>query len=242
MKTLEAMSSTIAWVENGMAASAFMEELSSGTDGLSLRIVHADAHLVVADKPAGLLCVPGRGEGKQDCLSARVQAVYPDALIVHRLDMATSGLCVFARGAGMQRHLSMAFAARDVDKRYVAVVAGEPGGDAGEVNLPLRVDWPNRPRQIVDRENGKPSLTHWHKLGSGSQPGTTRLELEPVTGRSHQLRVHLAAIGHPILGDALYAPEPVRMASPRLLLHASRLRLRHPVTGDTVEWSSPVPF
>ena len=204
--------------------------------------MHADAHLVVADKPAGLLCVPGRGEGKQDCLSARVQARWPDALIVHRLDMATSGLCVFARGADVQRRLGMAFADRAVDKRYEAVVAGEPAGEAGRINLPLLVDWPNRPRQKVDPQAGKPSLTLWRKLGRGPQPGTTRLQLEPVTGRSHQLRVHLAAIGHPILGDALYAPEAVQAASPRLLLHACALRLRHPASGDTVEWNSPVPF
>ena len=236
------MSSTIDWVENGMAASAFMAELSRDTDGLDVQIVHVDAHLVVADKPAGLLCVPGRGEGKQDCLSARVQARYADALIVHRLDMATSGLCVFARGAGMQRRLSMAFAAREVGKRYGAVVAGEPAGETGEIDLPLRVDWPNRPRQMVDHELGKPSLTHWRKLGGGLLPGTTRLELEPVTGRSHQLRVHLAAIGHPILGDALYGPAEARVAATRLLLHAHALRLRHPATGNAIEWSSPVPF
>ncbi|WP_332814875.1 RluA family pseudouridine synthase [Ramlibacter sp.] len=219
-----------------------MAELSSGTDGLAARIVHADAHLVVADKPAGLLCVPGRGQDKQDCLSARVQAHYPDARVVHRLDMATSGLCVFARGTAVQRQLGMAFAARDVDKRYVAVVAGEPPGDAGEIDLPLRVDWPNRPRQIVDAGHGRPSLTRWRRLGSGPLPGTTRLELEPVTGRSHQLRVHLAAIGHPILGDPLYAPGPVQAAAPRLLLHACRLRLGHPATADRIEWSSPAPF
>ncbi|WBY01153.1 pseudouridine synthase [Ramlibacter tataouinensis] len=225
-----------------MAASAFIDKLSGGVDELPLRIVHADAHLVVADKPAGLLCVPGRGEGKQDCLSARVQAAYPDALIVHRLDMATSGLCVFARGADMQRRLSSAFAGREVHKHYEAIVAGEPAGDAGEVGLPLLADWPNRPRQKVDHESGKPSLTRWRKLGRGPLPGTTRLALEPVTGRSHQLRVHLAALGHPILGDALYAPPDALAASPRLLLHAAALALAHPATGTPHRWTSATPF
>lgn len=225
-----------------MAANAFIDGLSGGTDGPAARIVHADAHLVVADKPAGLLCVPGRGEGRQDCLSARIQARWPDALIVHRLDMATSGLCVFARGADMQRRLSMAFADRTVHKRYEAVVAGDPAAEAGRIELPLRADWPNRPRQVVDPAAGKPSLTRWHKLGGGPLPDTTRLQLEPVTGRSHQLRVHLAAIGHPIVGDALYAPAPVQSASARLLLHACALRLSHPASGDAVEWNSPVPF
>ena len=208
-----------------------------------LRIVHADAHLVVADKPAGLLCVPGRGQDKQDCLAARVQAVYADARVVHRLDMATSGLCVFARGPQVQRQLSIAFAAREVNKRYVAVVAGELPQNAtwGEIDLPLRVDWPNRPRQIVDRAHGKPSLTRWRVIGPGPLPGTSRVELEPVTGRSHQLRVHLLAIGHPIVGDTLYAAG-LRPAAPRLLLHAAGLELVHPGTAEPERWSSPAPF
>ena len=209
-----------------------------------MRIVHADEQVVVADKPAGLLCVPGRGEGKQDCLAARVQALYPDTLVVHRLDMATSGLCVFARGAQVQRELSMAFAARQVGKRYVAVVHGEPAaaGDGWRtIDLPLRVDWPNRPRQVIHLA-GKPSLTRWRVQGAGPLPATTRVELEPVTGRSHQLRVHLLAIGHPIVGDGLYAPDEVARAAPRLLLHAAELQMRHPGTGTVMRWTSPVPF
>jgi tRNA pseudouridine32 synthase/23S rRNA pseudouridine746 synthase len=219
-----------------------MDELSGATDGLAPRILHADAHCVVADKPAGLLCVPGRGPDKQDCLSGRVQALYPDALIVHRLDMATSGLCLFARGADMQRSLGEAFARREVRKTYAAIVWGEPVADRGEIDLPLLVDWPNRPRQIVDHGRGKPSLTRWWREGPGPLAGTTRLRLEPVTGRSHQLRVHLLAIGHPIVGDALYAPAEVAGAAPRLLLHAAELALAHPATGEPVAWSSAAPF
>ena len=208
-------------------------------------MVDHDADCVVLDKPAGLLCVPGRGADKQDCLSARVQALYPDALVVHRLDMATSGLWIMARGSAMQRRLGDAFARRDVDKRYVAVVMGEvtpPPAEWGEIDLPLAADWPNRPRRVVDPAAGKPSVTLWRVLGAGPWPGTTRLELQPVTGRSHQLRVHLQSIGHPILGDALYAPAPVAAAAPRLLLHASELALTHPGTGTLRHWASPVPF
>lgn len=203
--------------------------------------VHEDGHCLLVEKPAGLLCVPGRGEDKQDCLAARVQALHADALVVHRLDMATSGLWLMARGVAMQRLLSKAFADREVDKHYVAVVAGALEG-SGEIDLPLAADWPNRPRRVVDRVNGKPSLTRWRALGPGPALGTTRVELHPVTGRSHQLRVHLQALGHPILGDALYAPAPVAGAAPRLLLHASELRLAHPATAEPVSWHSPAPF
>lgn len=217
-----------------------MAELSGAT------LVHVDGHLLVADKPAGLLCVPGRGEAGRDCLSARLQQHYPEALIVHRLDMATSGLCVLARGPAVQRRLSMAFAAREVHKRYVAVVQGRlagPGEGAWSViDLPLLPDWPNRPLSKVDTEHGKPSLTRWRALAYDSAADTTRLELEPVTGRSHQLRLHLQAIGHPILGDALYAPGPVQDRSPRLLLHATALTLPHPASGEPLALQSPVPF
>ena len=206
--------------------------------------VYADAALLVLAKPSGLLSVPGRGADKQDCLAARVQARYPDALIVHRLDMDTSGLMVMARGAAAQRELSKIFAARAVHKRYVAVVAGrlEPAEHTwGVVDLPLICDWPNRPRQIVDPVLGKPSLTRWRVLGHGDDD-TTRVELEPVTGRSHQLRVHLRELGHPILGDALYAPPEARIRSGRLLLHAASLRFAHPVSGVACVFESPPPF
>ena len=207
-------------------------------------LVHGDDGLVVVDKPAGLLSVPGRGDDKQDCMARRVQQRFPDALVVHRLDQATSGLLVFARGSAMQRSLSMEFESRRVHKRYVAVVAGrlDASADWSAIDLPLAADWPNRPRQRVDREHGKPSLTRWRATGPGPIAGTTRVELEPVTGRSHQLRVHLQALGHPIVGDALYAPDDVAAASPRLLLHASDLQLVHPASGVPVSWLSHPPF
>jgi tRNA pseudouridine32 synthase/23S rRNA pseudouridine746 synthase len=212
-----------------------------------LALVHADAALLVFDKPAGLLAVPGRGEDKQDCLAARAQAEFPDARVVHRLDMATSGLIVLARGAPAQRALNLAFEKRQVHKQYEAVVAGrlEPAVTDDPwnlIDLPLIVDWPNRPRSIVDHAIGKPSRTRWQVLGHDPQAGTTRVLLEPVTGRSHQLRVHLLALGHPILGDPLYAPAAARVAAPRLLLHARRLALFHPATGEPLVFDSPPPF
>jgi tRNA pseudouridine32 synthase/23S rRNA pseudouridine746 synthase len=199
----------------------------------------------VIDKPSGLLAVPGRGPDKQDCLAARVQARYPDALVVHRLDMATSGLMVMARGPAAQRELSRAFAAREVNKRYLAVVAGRleaPPEDWGTIDLPIIVDWPNRPLRIVDRQRGKPSTTRWRVLGHAASGSVTRLELEPVTGRSHQLRVHLREFGHPILGDALYAPPAVQALAGRLLLHACSLRFAHPVTAEALAFECPAPF
>jgi tRNA pseudouridine32 synthase/23S rRNA pseudouridine746 synthase len=213
-------------------------------------LIHADDALLVLDKPAGLLAVPGRGADKQDCLSARVQRIYPDAQIVHRLDMGTSGLLVMGRGAAAQRALSQAFAARQPEKRYEAMVWGAlavPGHASGwgEIALPLIPDWPNRPLSKVDHAAGKPSLTRWRVLGHTTSPTgepLTRVELEPVTGRTHQLRVHLQAIGHPILGDALYAPAEIQALAPRLLLHATRLRLPHPATGEWLAFESPVPF
>ncbi len=212
--------------------------------GPGIPCLFADANLLVFDKPAGLLAVPGRGPDKQDCASARAQAQWPDALIVHRLDMATSGLLLMARGAAMQRCLGMAFASRAVHKRYVALVAGHlpiPADSWGEITLPLMSDWPQRPRQKIDPQ-GKPSQTRWrvlaHETDVQGRP-RTRLELEPVTGRTHQLRVHLQALGHPILGDALYGDAA---SSPRLLLHASELALAHPVSGAPLHWRSTPPF
>ncbi|MCP5277699.1 MAG: RluA family pseudouridine synthase [Thiobacillus sp.] len=241
---------------------------------MSFKLIHADAHILVLNKPSGLLSVPGRGPDKQDCLSARVQAEYPDALIVHRLDMDTSGLLIMARGPEMQRQLSMAFAARRVHKRYIAVVAGSLAAPAtpdgwGLIDLPIQIDWPNRPRRVIDPAQGKPSQTRWRVLPdghSGEDPvghkgrnpehcthwtpasaevtalPTTRLELDPLTGRSHQLRVHLQALGHPILGDPLYAPPAVLSAAGRLLLHASHLAITHPVTGADLHFESPPDF
>jgi tRNA pseudouridine32 synthase / 23S rRNA pseudouridine746 synthase len=207
-----------------------------------LRYLHVDEALLAIDKPAGLLSVPGRGPYKADCAIARVQARFPEALVVHRLDMGTSGILVFGRGPAAQRALSSAFEQRRCDKRYEALVAGLPEADAGEVALPLGSDWPNRPRQRVDAQHGRPALTRWQVLARDPAHGRSRLALMPVTGRSHQLRVHLAEIGHPILGDELYAPPADQAAAPRLLLHACRLALPHPVSGATVVVESPTPF
>ena len=205
---------------------------------MTARVVYADEALIALDKPAGLLAVPGRGPDKQDCLAVRVQTLYPDARVVHRLDMATSGLLLMARGPHAQRQLGMAFAQRCVHKRYVAVVEGVVPHAEGEIDLPLAPDWPQRPRQRVDPTHGKPSLTRYRVLSVDHTLRRTRLCLEPVTGRSHQLRVHLLAIGHRIVGDTLYGAAPHE----RLLLHASELALEHPVSGATVRLQSEAPF
>ena len=207
--------------------------------------LYADDSLLVFDKPAGLLSVPGRGADKQDCLASRVQALYPDALVVHRLDMATSGLLLMARGLAAQRALGLAFEQRRVDKRYTAVVSGVPqatGSGWQTIDLPIAVDWPRRPLRVIDAATGQPCLTRWQALPCDRWPDATRLTLAPVTGRSHQLRVHLLAIGHPILGDALYAPAEVQARAPRLLLHASELTLAHPLSGAELNFTSPAPF
>ncbi|MEN9432878.1 MAG: hypothetical protein RLZZ422_467 [Pseudomonadota bacterium] len=205
-------------------------------------ILYADEALIIVNKPAGLLSVPGSVAERADCMISRVQAVYPDALIVHRLDMSTSGLLVLARGKEIHRLLSMAFAAREVDKRYIAVADGKLEKTKGEINLPLIADWPNRPKQKVDFEVGKPSLTRYKVLSFNPELNATRVELEPVTGRSHQLRVHLLSIGHIILGDDLYAPEAIRSKAPRLLLHASDINLPHPITKERLSFHCPAPF
>lgn len=207
-----------------------------------LELIHVDDACIVACKPAGLLSVPGRGEHLKDCLSARVQARYRDALVVHRLDMATSGLMLFARGVVAQRRLSRAFAQREVHKRYVAVVHGCVAPDAGEIDLPLIADWPNRPKQKIDMAHGKPSLTRYRVMQREPEAHTTHLELEPVTGRSHQLRVHLQTIGHAILGDALYASPAVQALAPRLMLHSQMLAFKHPGTGCEMRLASQHPF
>ncbi|MDD5299599.1 MAG: RluA family pseudouridine synthase [Gallionella sp.] len=206
-----------------------------------LDLIYRDASLIVVNKLAGLLAVPGRGADKQDCVASRVQAEFPDAMVVHRLDMATSGLLLFARGVEMQRLLSLMFRERAVQKRYVAVVAGRLKSPAGEIDLPLIADWPNRPRQKVDHESGKHSLTRYQVLAHDAVANNTRVGLEPVTGRTHQLRVHLAAIGHPILGDALYGGE-VSSGTERLLLHASMLGFIHPFSAEPLSLASDPPF
>ena len=228
--------------------------------------LHADSALLVLAKPAGLLSVPGRGPDKQDCLSARVQQQWPDALVVHRLDMATSGLVLMARSAAGQRTLSKAFADRSVEKRYQAVVQGcmemptawqeanakttaitasygdSSCGDWGDIQLPISADWERRPLRVVDLQGGKPSHTRWRVLRTQGFTHTTRLELAPITGRTHQLRVHLAAVGHPILGDLLYGDPAAQAAAPRLLLHATRLAFAHPSSGEWVQFALPPEF
>jgi tRNA pseudouridine32 synthase/23S rRNA pseudouridine746 synthase len=208
----------------------------------AVSVWHADDHLVVVDKPAGLLTVPGRGADRQDCLVSRVARVFPDARIVHRLDMATSGLVVLGRGDAAQRILSACFHDRHVDKAYEAWVHGVMADDAGEIDLPLITDWPRRPRQMVCHVRGKPSLTRFQVLRRDETGRRTRVRLEPVTGRSHQLRVHLLAWGHPIVGDPLYGEAALQQAWPRLMLHACALSLPHPETGEPVTVSSPAPF
>ena len=210
----------------------------------SLAVIHEDADLLVLDKPAGLLCVPGRGEDKQDCLSARAQARWPDALVVHRLDMATSGLVLMARNPAMQRALGDAFAQRRVHKRYEAIVDGLlPVFDAWSlIDAPLIADWPKRPLQKVDALNGKPSRTRWRVKRLLPDRDASHLWLEPLTGRSHQLRVHLLSIGHPILGDPLYGSEQVQRRADRLLLHASELEFTHPGDGRVLRFESTPPF
>lgn len=227
-----------------------IHDLTGNGDSNGFDLVYADAALLVLNKPAGLLSVPGKGEDKQDCLSSRVQGHYPDALVVHRLDMATSGLMLMARSMAIQRALGALFERREMHKRYVAVVNGQPVPTSGAtgadgwnlIDLPIIVDWPRRPLRIIDAVHGKSSQTRWRALAFDASSGSTRLELEPVTGRSHQLRVHLQALGHPILGDRLYAAQDVQQRASRLLLHACSLRLVHPVSGEPLQLESPAPF
>lgn len=211
---------------------------------LAPAIVHADDAIVVADKPSGLLSQPARGEERQDCLELRVQAQYPDALLVHRLDMATSGLILLARGPEMLRRMNHAFAQRTVGKRYVAVVHGLVAGDRGEIDLPLAADPDANPRQRVDRERGRRALTRFRvveRRGEG-EGAVSRVELEPVTGRTHQLRVHLMSLGHPILGDVLYAPPRSAQLHARLHLHAAAIAFIHPERRIAMTFESVVPF
>lgn len=202
-------------------------------------ILHQDAEILVADKPEGLLSVPGKGPDKADCLIARLQRQFPRVLLVHRLDCDTSGLIVFARTSAAQVALAGQFERRETGKTYAARVWGEVAGDRGTVDLPLTVDWPNRPRQHVNHETGRPAVTDWEVAARA--PGETRMRLMPRTGRSHQLRVHMQALGHPILGDALFAAGEAA-AHPRLMLHAERLELTHPASGERVAFHAPAPF
>lgn len=207
---------------------------------VALDILHADAEVLVVNKPAGLLSVPGRGEDRADCLIARLARVYPEVLLVHRLDLDTSGVMVFALTPLAQRHLGWQFEERRTKKIYVARLWGHLEPREGQVDLPLTVDWPNRPRQHVNHETGRAAQTDW-RVVRHEDDGTTRVRLMPLTGRSHQLRVHMAELGHPILGDPLYASGAAR-AFPRLMLHAESLRFRHPDGGKSLTYSAPCPF
>ncbi|MCA8880301.1 MAG: RluA family pseudouridine synthase [Rhodobacteraceae bacterium] len=215
-----------------------MEDLYAPPD-TPLDVIHADHEILVVNKPPGLLSVPGKGAHLADCLLARLQAAFPEVLLVHRLDRDTSGVMVFALTPSAQRHLGLQFEKRQMRKTYVARLAGEMDARSGRVDLPLIVDWPNRPRQMVDPVNGRAAVTDWTVLRI--ENGTTRVRLTPLTGRSHQLRVHMAALGHPILGDPFYADGPARDA-PRLMLHAESLRLRHPDGGRGMTFRAASPF
>lgn len=205
---------------------------------MKITLLYQDEALVIVDKPAQLLSVPGRGPDKQDSVYTQIQALYPDARVVHRLDCATSGLMVIALGIDSQRHLNRQFHDRQVKKRYLADIHGQLQPPQGTVDQPLRCDWPNRPRQIIDREAGKAAQTHYQLIQH--QARHSRVALTPITGRSHQLRVHMQYLGHPILGDRLYAPQDD--PHPRLHLHAEFLAFTHPFSGEPVSYTCPCPF
>lgn len=202
-------------------------------------VLHEDSDLLIVDKPAGLLSVPGKGDDLQDCLLTRLEKAFPTVRLVHRLDRDTSGVMVFALTAHAQKHLGLQFETRRVKKSYVARIAGELEPKEGEIDLPLTVDWPNRPRQMVCHESGKPALTGWKVVKSGE--GESRVRLFPHTGRSHQLRVHMLSLGHPILGDDLYAPETAGNY-PRMMLHAEELRVNHPENGKGMKFRAKPDF
>lgn len=206
------------------------------------QILYNDKGLLVICKPAGLLSQPGRRPEKWDSVITRLKTGYPDAVVVHRLDEPTSGLMMLALGYEMSSGLSRSFRERLVNKRYQAIVNGLMADDTGSIDFPLIADWPNRPRQKIDFETGKPSLTHFQVLERNEQENWTRVDLEPFTGRSHQLRMHLMALGHPILGDPLYADPESFARAPRMYLHARHLSFAHPLTGEAMVFDSAVPF
>ena len=215
-----------------------MSDVYSPPEG-EIPILHEDSDLLVVDKPAGLLSVPGKGPELADCLIARLERAFPTVRLVHRLDRDTSGVMVFALTAHAQRHLGQQFETRKTRKTYIARVAGRLEPKTGNVDLPLIVDWPNRPLQKVCHETGKPALTEY-KVTKASD-AESRVRLHPLTGRSHQLRVHMLALGHPIIGDPLYAPETAA-EYPRMMLHAEELRLHHPESGIGVKFRAKAPF
>jgi tRNA pseudouridine32 synthase/23S rRNA pseudouridine746 synthase len=207
-----------------------------------LDILYQDDTLLVLNKPSGLLSVPGKGVDRQDSLATRVQREFPDAVVVHRLDMATSGIMLMARGKAAQSSFSKLFQQRQLQKTYIAVVDGRLEQGSGEIDLPLITDWPNRPKQKVDFEHGKPSQTRYQVLQYNAADNTTRVQLQPITGRSHQLRVHMQQLGHAIVGDRLYASEAVQAKADRLLLHAESIGFTHPLTMQDMLFDSQAPF
>jgi tRNA pseudouridine32 synthase / 23S rRNA pseudouridine746 synthase len=204
-----------------------------------LSILYEDDSVIVVDKPAGLLTVPGKLENRQDCLITRLQSARWNALTVHRLDCDTSGVIIFARTKQAQGFLGQEFEQRRAQKTYIARLKGRMATDSGIVDLPLGSDWEYRPRQKVDHAKGRPAVTDWQVINRTDHE--TRVRLTPHTGRSHQLRVHMLALGHPILGDQIYAPETLANHN-RLMLHAEILSLHHPVTKNRVTFTSPTPF
>lgn len=205
-----------------------------------LKVLHADEEVLVVDKPSGLLSVPGKAAEHSDCIEARAHVQFPEARIVHRLDMDTSGVMVLAMNPAAHRHLGLQFERRKTSKIYVADIWGSPVEDEGEIDLPLICDWPNRPKQMVCFENGKPALTRWQVIDRKER--TARVRLFPHTGRSHQLRVHMLALGYPIIGDRFYAEGKALAASSRLALHAETLTLHHPSNGERVTFQAVCPF
>lgn len=209
---------------------------------LGLEILYVDEHLLALNKPSGLLSVPGRGASKSECLLSRAQKEYPELLAVHRLDMGTSGVMLFARDKICHRQLSDLFAQRQVQKKYGAIVTGRPQPRSATINAPLICDWPNRPKQKIDSDKGKQAITEFTTLQHNEQDNTSYLEIKPLTGRSHQIRVHMASIGHAILGDTLYASESVIAMSSRLLLHAEQIEFLHPKNLQPLRIDCPAPF
>lgn len=215
-----------------------MMEFTYNPPDVPLSILYLDRSILVADKPAGLLSVPGKLAGREDCLETRIRRTFPGTLLVHRLDCDTSGVMIFARNKAAQGFLGQEFEQRRTQKTYVARVLGQLEPDQGRVDLPIGVDWPNRPRQIVDPVNGRTAVTDW--LVINRSDSATRVQLRPLTGRSHQLRVHMLSLGHPILGDPIYTEDSP--SYPRLMLHAETLGLHHPDTHDWVSFTAPCPF
>lgn len=200
-----------------------------------LDVVYKDDDILVLNKPSGLLSVPGRKDEHKDSLQSRAQEQFPTATTVHRLDMETSGLIVMALNKPAHANLGKQFENREVQKQYVARVYGHLKDNAGSVDLPLICDWPNRPKQIVNHENGKKALTHWKVISQETK--TSLLALKPITGRSHQLRVHMMSIGHPIVGDQLYAKGNALRFSDRMQLHSTSIAFKHPVSLHKCEFN-----